>query len=466
MFRKKMIAMVVASAFGSGMALPLTSYAADEDLAKKIEALSQELAALKKQVMANEDKAAKAVVTVGESRAAGGTARSGITLVESKALGSVEVYGRLYPEYTVASIKGATAKAAASAATMGAAPTGSIDPPGRNSIDATNSRLGFKGKRDIGDGWAGVWQVEAKVSVDDGSNGTLGTRDSFVGLKSPFGTVTLGNITTVYKDNREPIRALAGAESGNTVSASNLLASTPWSATSTFHQRKANSIRFNSEPLLGGLVLQAQYSPDEARVGNLNAYLTSFGFKYVNGPLWATLSYENHNDMFGGSGSKLPAAIANATTGAGDIHSQDTAVRGVVAYTYGAERVSLTLSQIKYAESGTRVAGKFDSFKSSPMEIAWAHQWAPKWRSVAAYVSADAGSCALTGGKVCNTAGLDGKMIILGASYNLIKDTELFAFYTNIKNGAAAMFNNTPNKLTVDPGASVTNISLGMTYDF
>ena len=385
--------------------------------------------------------------------------------------GNVEIYGRLYPELTVMSSTGATPNTATVAnGQLGSlsAPATGLNLKSRNSVDASNSRIGFRGTEDLGGGLKTVWQIEQKATIDSGASGTFANRDSFVGLTGAFGTVKLGNITTVYKDNREPIRALVGTESGNIVSASNVLASAPWAGATTFHLRRANSVRYDS-PSLGGLIIQAQYSPDEVRkvspgAGNQNADLWAFGLKYENGPLWATLSHEIHNDMFGASGS-LQAAVANSTSGAGDIHSKDTATRGVVAYRLGPARVSLTVSTIRYTESGTRAAGKFDNFKHNPWEIAWEHTWTSAIQTFAAYVGAPAGSCGLTGGVACSTIGMDGKMLILGAAYSFTKRTALFAWYTKITNSASAMYNNAANA-AVDPGGDVTNVSFGIKHDF
>ena len=387
-------------------------------------------------------------------------------------VGNVEIYGRLYPEFTVMSSSGATPTTATIAngqlSNLSQAPTG-LNLKSRNSIDASNSRIGFRGTENLGGGLKTVWQIEQKVTIDSGNSGALANRDSFVGLEGAFGTVRLGNITTVYKDNREPIRALVGTESGNTVSASNVLASAPWAGASTFHLRRANSVRYESPTLGGGLIVQAQYSPDEIRkvspgTANLNGDLWSLGLKYERGPFWASLSHEIHNDMFGASGS-LPAAVANSTGGAGDIHSKDTATRGVFAYKFGGARVSLSLSTINYTESGTRAAGKFDNFKHNPWEIAWSQTWAPAIETVVAYVGAPAGSCTLTGGVACSTRGMDGKMLIVGASYSFSKRTALFAFYTKITNGASAMYNNAANA-AVDAGGDMTNVSFGIKHDY
>ena len=401
------------------------------------------------------------VVAVAGAMGAGAT---GAAFAQSTT-GNVEIYGRLYPEFTVMGSSGAT-PAGTAVSTLSPAATG-LDLKSRNSVDVSNSRFGLRGTEDLGSGLKTVWQIEQKIPFDTGG-GNLGSRDSFVGLRSDgFGTVRLGFMTTVYKDNREPIRALVGTESGNIVSASNVLASVPWAGKTTFHVRQPNSIRYDS-PSLGGLTLAAQYAPDEIKkpspgAANLNADLWSVGARYERGPLWMTLSHEIHRDFFGASGS-LPSAVANSTSGSGDIHSKDTATRGVVAYRWGPARVSLSVSSIKYVETGTRAAGKFDNYKHNPWEIAWEQNWTGAIQTFAAYVRAPQGSCGLTGGVACSTTGLDGKMFILGAAYSFSKRTALFAYYTKLTNGASAVYNNAANAAP-DPGSDVTNVAFGIRYE-
>lgn len=64
------------------------------------------------------------------------------------------------------------------------------------------SRIGFKGHEDLGNGVQAIWQLEQRVDVAGGgkagnaglyqSTRGFGTRDSFVGLKTPAGTVKAG----------------------------------------------------------------------------------------------------------------------------------------------------------------------------------------------------------------------------------------------------------------------------------
>lgn len=67
-------------------------------------------------------------------------------------------------------------------------------------IDDLGSRIGFKGKEDLGNGLKAIWQVETGFSVDgasksSSSTGTFANRNSFVGLQSDLGTLRLGNVS-------------------------------------------------------------------------------------------------------------------------------------------------------------------------------------------------------------------------------------------------------------------------------
>lgn len=57
------------------------------------------------------------------------------------------------------------------------------------------SRLGFRGVEDLGGGTAAIFTLESGLKIDTGENdvaGTLFNRQAFAGLKTPYGTLTLG----------------------------------------------------------------------------------------------------------------------------------------------------------------------------------------------------------------------------------------------------------------------------------
>lgn len=61
------------------------------------------------------------------------------------------------------------------------------------------SRLGFRGQEEFSNGLKAIWQLEQSVNIGGGSSG-FGTRDSFIGLATPAGTVKVGYLSTPVKD--------------------------------------------------------------------------------------------------------------------------------------------------------------------------------------------------------------------------------------------------------------------------
>ena len=71
---------------------------------------------------------------------------------------------------------------------------------GRMRIANENSRIGFKGSEDLGNGLKAHWQVEQAVNVDDNTaTNSWASRNSFIGLAGGFGDVRLGRHDDAYK---------------------------------------------------------------------------------------------------------------------------------------------------------------------------------------------------------------------------------------------------------------------------
>lgn len=369
----------------------------------------------------------------------------------------VEIYGKLYPEFTVAKSSGAT-PAGSAVSNLSPAAAG-LDLKSRNSVDASNSRIGFRGKEDLGGGLRAIWQIESKVRIDTGGD-NFATRDSFGGLDGGFGTIRLGNMDTVYKTLGNPLRFL-GVESGNFVSIAGIISSTAWGNKNTFHVRQPNSARYDS-PKFGGVQISAQYSPDEIRTGNLNAYLASFGVKYEGGPLYLALAHEIHNDMFGySSTSGVPTAVANVDATGTKFHSKDTATRVTAMYSFGQTRVSLDASPLKFQETGG-ATNHFDNYKNTTWDVAWEQTWGGPWKTAVQYGSASAGTCSLVGGAVCDTSGLEGKVLNVGGLYSFSKRSGVFALYSRLNNGSSAAYNNTANVSKISDGSDITQYAVGV----
>src|SRR5467141_5272743 len=403
-------------------------------------------------------------------------------------IGTVQFYGKLYPQFIRASSSGAT-ETGASVSTL-ASPTtglcGTTAPTGacngttagsRLAVDSQNSYLGFRGERKFGNtGLKAIWQIEQSVELDTGT-GTLSNRNSFLGLAGGFGTVKLGNMDTIYKEYGQ-VEEMFGLTSGNFISPSNVLSQIGIgnSSTSRFHERAKNSIQYQT-PEFSGFQAGLQYSPDETKndVGyTLNKELWSMGVKWESGPLYLSAQYERHKDFFGGS-FNVSSSLANLVTDANgnkvpapDAHSKDTAMRFSAAYKFGNHRVAGDIARLTYEESGQAAGNKFVSYEHTNWAISFESSWGGPWRTAIEYVSGGEGTCKLTI-LACSTTGLKGALFGGGVAYDLDKQTFLYVLAAQLKNDPSAIYSNWAGTATPTRparGADITQVALGMAYRF
>lgn len=373
----------------------------------------------------------------------------------------VVLYGRLYPQFNIISSSGATATTGPRN-TLSGAPAG-VELARHQEVQASNSRLGFRGKENLGNGYEAFFQIESTVPIDAGG-GTLGTRDTFVGIRGGFGSVKLGNMDTVYKNYGDQLSFL-GVSSGNFVSNSNVLSKTGFgtSSSSSFHLRRANSAVYDS-PDMGGIQFSIGYSPDEVKTTNRNADLVSTGIRYGGGkgaPFFVAAAYEIHHDLFGGS-KNAPVALANDTNL--NARSKDTALRLTGAYTFfGNTTVEVDYAIMEYKETGG-TAGKFNSYKHNAFTVGLEHNMGA-WQFAAAVAQSAKGSCSLVGGAVCTTDGFKGTQVSVGTRYSFSKRTSVFAMYAKLYNGFAARYNNLAGG-NPSNGSDISQLALGVQHSF
>jgi len=135
------------------------------------------------------------------------------------------------------------------------------------SITSNASRIGFKGTEDLGGGLAAIWQIESGFNADE-QTGTLGNRNTFVGLSGGFGTVLMGNHDT-------PMKLLGRLVDnfGDTMADSrNILGASSAGGLSAFDLRTKNTVAYVS-PNWSGLTMAAAYVTDwnsTGTPGNMN----------------------------------------------------------------------------------------------------------------------------------------------------------------------------------------------------
>jgi len=174
---------------------------------------------------------------------------------------------------------------------------------------ANQSRIGFRGYEDLGGGLGALFLLEHRFAPDTGvatSASTFWQGNSYIGLKSNFGTVTIGRqYTSSYinvRNNIDPFNGETLAALRDIGGAGGAGAGTGPGAIGQV--RVQDSVKYTHT--IAGFTLSAdiaeadQVSTTGATAGTITPILGTDGnkpwsvaFSYANGPLWAGISYED-----------------------------------------------------------------------------------------------------------------------------------------------------------------------------
>lgn len=159
-------------------------------------------------------------------------------------------------------------------------------------ISSNSSRLGFKADKEVGDLTAFV-QIEQEINISNsGTTDTLTTRDTFVGLRGGFGSVSVGRFDSPFNVARGPAN-LFGDQVGDMRNLTRV-------GNARFDERTENTVQY-STPSFNGLVGAIAYSHHEGAV-NLDTEerdkdsTISTSVTYVAGPFDGALAYERADE--------------------------------------------------------------------------------------------------------------------------------------------------------------------------
>ena len=125
------------------------------------------------------------------------------------------------------------------------------------SMADNNSRLGFKGSEDLGNGLKAIFQLESAVDFDDRSGTGWTRRDSWVGLAGSFGSLVAGTKFTAYKSSTDFIDPF-----GDTIGDYNNVFGVPAFDSDGFNDRFTNGLHYTS-PNFGGFNVALTYGLNE-----------------------------------------------------------------------------------------------------------------------------------------------------------------------------------------------------------
>jgi predicted porin len=349
---------------------------------------------------------------------------------------NVQLYGRANLGLDVYEATGARDQTVTGASctlgTAGCQSGSSVDRESRVRVFDNSSRVGLRGTEDLGNGLKAIFQIETGVNIDNGAgtgqggqvnanaNGAWASRDSFVGLDTNFGRLTLGRQSLYWANG---VNAQFGANYINT--------EIPWTngiilgRISTFNVQSArvsNVVQY-STPTFAGLNGTLSYSPNfQEAVQNPGAGSEPDGRIWAAtvrgewGPWYAQVDY---SDIDGNS----------STTGAPRGAAQLWKVGGSWGYMPGA-RIGLIWVRTESNVGAGLVLG--DKTNQDGWTLNWEHTFG-NFQVMAQYGQLnDMKNCDANAIVSCSNTKARGYMI--GGRYLLSKRTWLYASWNMVDN--------------------------------
>lgn len=304
-----------------------------------------------------------------------------------------------------------------SAKATGAAPTTEYKRTTR--VVDNNSRIGFKGNEDLGGGLKAIWQVESSLRNFEqggtnakGETATLGTRNTFIGLQgNSWGTVLLGNYDSAYKRLSDVGLNVLTNTTADTHGSSSIY--------SRREARLTNSVHYTS-PVFAGFQAGLSYGADEDSTKKSDRWSLGLGY-----------------------------AIAGLTLGAG--------------YDFEGDKISATINDRKAYklaasykfETGTFIGAGWERVKTDNVTAKDTTQddWLVAAGQQLGAFNIKAGYGKL--GKLKNGTenAAKAKQWLVGATYDLSKRTQAYAYGTKITNNSGAAVNFAVNPI-FSPGTT------------
>lgn len=281
--------------------------------------------------------------------------------------------------------------------------------PAHNVVNDNASRIGFRGTEELGGGMAALFQVESRIRVDGSDSTSLASRDSFVGLRMPQGTLRLGRtLGPAYYALYDYI-SMHNHDSGYSADA---LLSPAVSGNSTAAGGRMNNTVWYTSPTIAGFTFEADYALlDEAPVttGTKRTphHLGLVG-SYDQGPLHAAITYvsaQNTKDLDGSDAVRL---------------NNDRAITAGGSYNFGPLVLGALFERSRRDTLTDTISRNY--YRVALMAPVGAHEF-----------HLNVG----VAGDYSGTHDTAGKQYTVAYNYNLSKRSKLYAYYTRIDNDRA-----------------------------
>jgi predicted porin len=290
----------------------------------------------------------------------------------------------------------------------------------------SGTRLGFKGTEDLGNNMKALFVLETGIAADKGGfnqSNLAFARQSFVGLQSDAGTLTLGRqYTPFFLALNAVADPFASGLAGN---AQNLIPSSGI--------RMDNAVKYAS-PTFSGVSAEVAYGFGENAAGNDRTGRNVGGsIGYTDGTLNVRLAYHRANDT--------PASPTTITT------LSDTSTILAANYKFEVAKVFAAYSDNDQQNTATGV-GKSRDFLIGVSAPFGNHTF------IASYINKDGRSA----------SNLDATQLGLGYTYALSKRTNLYAAWATIDNKRGGLTYKVGNNSELGSGDRAVNLGVRHTF--
>jgi predicted porin len=315
-------------------------------------------------------------------------------------------------------------------------------------VQDESSRIYFRVVEDLGGGLQAVGQIDWRIALDSGADGTSGA--NWVGLRSKsWGELTIGRHDLHYVYTEDQSYSRGG--SLKMVNTSILAYSGGGGFAVANATRTPNTIRWAS-PNWNGFTIVGAYSTNpygaaEAEIGSA----AKGGYAWHIAPQYNAKNWGIGYSYYQGIGDG--GAFTNTALGTVAASVQGTSHRVNGHYQWGGFRVGVVWDRSEWKDKGTNAiltaAGLGSKFSkrdawSIPMRYSWGkwnvfghYSWADKDKG-SVFDSGYACNNQVVTGSACSTKS---KMWAIGGSYEFSKRTKLALSYAKIKNDDDANYN-------------------------
>jgi predicted porin len=344
---------------------------------------------------------------------------------------NVQIYGRANLGLDNYEAKGATAG-------------GASDFKNRTRVYDSGSRLGVRGREDLGNGLRAIFQIESGANMDSGSqagqggvaNGSTGffaSRDSYVGIESAWGRLTAGRQNVFWVNG-------PNAQTGANYTALDI----PWGSGAGMGRvtgpsaRTSNVLQYTS-PTVSGFNTTISWSPTAGQVLSNNEAVqagTNTGARLVGATIrWSGPIYVQYDTA---TARGLPGT-GGAAGNAGRLQVTGNKLGISWPYAPGA-RIAFIITQNKNANTPGTAAGvgtgDYAGFATAGDTVKQ-RSWLINWEHIFGNIQALAAYSRLNDAQGCTGVGCastGARSVMLAAKYLLSKRTGAYIAYVKTSN--------------------------------